>query len=108
MSDDLDFLQEHDEPIPVDAHDDWRIAIRLATYRFKQRKAAEMLPYAYDSYLLEFDDETDVDKIIATRVANFQYDKEDQFRLYKHLMNEKEEFLNGREALTGKRDFDYL
>lgn len=108
MDDDLDFLQAHDEPIRIDAHDDWRIAIRLATYRFKQNKAAEMLPYAYDSYLLEFDDEMDVNEIIANRVANFQYPKEDKYNLHERLMYEKEEFLNGREALTGRRDFDYL
>lgn len=106
LEDDLETLKEFDEPIPIEAYSDWRFAVRMATYRFRQKKAAEMLPYVYDSYLLEFDDETDTDKIIAQRVARVQFS--DKYGIYKHLLYKKNEFLNGREALTGKRDFDYM
>ncbi len=106
LEEDLEVLKEFDEPIPIEAYSDWRIAVRLAAYRFRQKKAAEMLPYVYDSYLLEFDDEEDVDKIIAQRVERVQFDN--KYNIYTRLLYEKKEFLDGREALTGKRDFDYL
>jgi hypothetical protein len=106
LEDDLKLLQEFDEEIPIEAHKDWRSAILLAVYRFKQKKAAEMLPYAYDSYMLEFDEDEDIDTRIARRVANHQY--ENKYSTYDHLVYYKEEFLDGREALTGKRDFNYL
>jgi hypothetical protein len=106
LEDDLDFLQEFDEPVPIEAYSDWRFAIKIAVYRFKQKKAAEMLPYAYDSYLLEFDDDEDLDTMIARRVANHQYDN--KYQSYDELLENKKEFLDGREALTGKRDFNYL
>jgi hypothetical protein len=105
LDDDLEVLQEFDEPIPIEACSDWRIAVRIAAARYRQKKAAEMLPYAYDTYLLEFDDE-DVDKIIEQRVAHFQY--VEKYNTYQHLLYYKEVFLKGREALTGKQDFDYL
>ncbi len=106
LDEDLKVLKEFDEPIPIDAYSDWRIAVRMAAYRFRQKKAAEMLPYVYDTYLLEFDEEMDVDKIIDERVAHVQFN--DTYSTYSHLLYYKNEFLDGREALTGKRDFDYL
>jgi hypothetical protein len=105
LEDDLAFLQEFNEPIKIEAFDDWRTAIMVATYRFKQNKAAEMLPYAYDTYLLEFEDE-DEETILLKRLAKHRFDPNQ--RAYKILSYHKEEFLDGREALTGKRDFDYL
>ncbi len=108
LEDDLAFLQETNEPVAIDAYSDWRIAVRVAVYKFRQKKAAEMLPYAYDSYLLEFDDEEDVNKSIANRVAAYKYDEEDRYNTYKRLMHYKKIFLDGREALTGKRDFKYF
>ncbi len=106
LDEDIEVLKEFDEPIPIDALSDWRIAVRLAAARFRQKKAAEMLPYAYDSYLLEFDEGEDVEQIIAQRVAHVKYNN--QYNIYDQLLRCKKEFLNGREALTGKRDFDYL
>ncbi len=106
LNDDLKLLKEFDEPIAVEAADDWREAIRVATFRFKQRKAAEMLPYAYDTYLLEFDEDEDAQSIVARRLATHQYNNE--YKLYNYLLRTKSRFLDGREALTGKRDFNYL
>ena len=106
LDDDIKLLKEFDEPIAIEAADDWREAIRQATFRFKQRKAAEMLPYAYDTYLLEFNEEEDAQSIVARRLATHQYSN--RYRSYDRLLGTKNEFLDGREALTGKRDFNYL
>ncbi len=108
LEDDLKLLQEFYEEIPIEANSDWRAAIQLAVYRFKQRKAAEMLPYAYDSYLLEFDEAEDIDAMIARRVANHDFKDEDNLYSFNQHQYYKEEFLDGREALAGKRDFNYL
>jgi hypothetical protein len=106
LEENLNFLQSFDEEIPIGGHSNWQIAIALATYTFKQQKAAEMLPYAYDSYLLEFDDADNADTIMAYRIAHCQFDEENEH--YQDLKEAKKKFLDGREALTGKRDFNYV
>lgn len=102
----FDFLKAFDEPIRIEGHEHWRKALEISARRFKQNKIAEMLPYAFDSYTLEFNSETNEDKIIAERVARFKYDEDNHY--YKVLKLQKETFLAARQALDGKNDFDYL
>ena len=46
----LRFLQDIDEPVPIAAGDDWRLALRQASYSFRQRKLLDSLPLAYEAY----------------------------------------------------------
>jgi hypothetical protein len=102
------FLQEFDEipPIEAQAGDNWRIALERTARKFQQQKIAEMLPYAYETYLLEFDTFDNIPQLIADRVARYKYDIES--KEYKEMIENREFILDGREALTDKRDFDYL
>ena len=102
------FLQEFDEipPIEAQAGDNWRIALERTARKFQQQKIAEMLPYAYEAYLLEFETLDNMPQLIADRVARFKYDTES--KAYKDMIENREFILDGREALTGQRDFDYL
>lgn len=103
----INFLREFDEPIPLEANDTWEGAIICGVKKFKQKKAAEMLAYAYDTYLMEFDADQPLDQLIAQRVANYQYPDKDKSNIIWSINQYKERILAGREALDGRSDFDY-
>ena len=46
----LDFLKDVDEPVAIAAGDDWRLALRQASYTFRQQKLLASLPHAYEAY----------------------------------------------------------
>ncbi|MBF9223119.1 hypothetical protein [Hymenobacter ruricola] len=46
----LDFLKDIDEPVPIAAGDDWRQALREASYAFRKQKLLASLPQAYEAY----------------------------------------------------------
>ena len=46
----LDFLKDVDEPVPIAAGDDWRLALRQASYAFRKQKLLDSLPQAYEAY----------------------------------------------------------
>jgi hypothetical protein len=46
----LDFLKDINEPVPIAAGDDWRLAVRQASYAFRKQKLLDSLPQAYESY----------------------------------------------------------
>ena len=109
IEDCIEFLRKFNEPIPIEAGDDWTIALLIATRKFKQAKIIEMMPYAYDTYLLEFDADEPLESLILRRAAHYHYDpvaKGDDF--YELKMMVRNLILDGREALDGRRDFDYL
>jgi hypothetical protein len=105
----VNFLREFDEPIPIEANDTWKGGIICAVKKFKQKKAAEMLAYAYDTYLMEFDEDLPLDQLIAQRVERYKYPEveEGEDLIVWRINLHKNRILNGREALDGKRDFDY-
>lgn len=70
----LKLLVEANEPIPIEAHSDFREAIVLAAAAFKARSVAEALPKAFDEYTfrreagLPFDfDEMDFEEMKSLR-----------------------------------------
>ena len=109
VTDAVYFLQEFNQDIAIEAASDWRDAIILTARRFKQQKIAEVLPYAYATYMLEFDEDKPIKQLIAERIERYKQTpiKDDD---HDHQMNVmvKDIFLNGRESLTGRRDFDLL
>jgi hypothetical protein len=104
----FNFLQELGENIPIIAkpNDSWRVALERTVRKFQQPKIADFLPYAYDTYLLEFDQLDNIPQLIADRVARFTFDTSTES--YKKMLKDRGYLLDGREALTGRRDFDYL
>ena len=46
----LDFLKDIDEPVPIAAGDDWRLALRHASYAFRKQMLLDSLPHAYEAY----------------------------------------------------------
>jgi hypothetical protein len=104
----FDFLQEFEEVPAIEAQsgDNWRIALERTARKFKQIRVAEVLPYAYETYLLGFENLDNIPRLIAQRVACYTYDTTTKH--YDSMMENREFILDGREALTGKRDFDYL
>lgn len=78
FSDDLEFLMElrnMGEEIALVPHTDWYQGIADTVKFVQKKKTADMLPYAHQTYLLEFDDD-DWETVRAQRVARFQFDDE--------------------------------
>ena len=104
----IEFLRSFEEEIPIEASSDWESAILLTVRKFKQLKTLEMLPYAYETYMLEFDDDVPFEQIMAERVSRYHYDyKAQKDYLYESRLRSKRYILDGREALDGVRDFNY-
>jgi hypothetical protein len=102
----LMYLRDFPEPFPIEAHKDWREAIRLMLLKQTQLKAAEMLPYVYETYLLEFEKPYNFKKIMADKIARYPIDPDDTY--YKTATAYKEWITIGRKALQGDDDVDYL
>ena len=102
----LIYLRDFKEPFPIEAHNDWREAVRLVLLRQTQLKAADMLPYVYETYLMEFDKPYNLKKIMADKIASHKYDPQDVF--YQVAESFKEYIFIGRKALQGDDDVDYL
>ena len=102
----LMYLKDFKEPFPIEAHNDWREAVRLVLLRQTQLKAADMLPYVYETYLMEFDKPYNLKKIMADKIASHKYDPQDVF--YQVAESFKEYIFIGRKALQGDDDVDYL
>lgn len=50
LRDDLDVLLHADENVPIEANEDWQMAIQLAVARYRTKKITENLPVAYEQY----------------------------------------------------------
>lgn len=46
----LRFLDDVEEPVPIAAGDDWRLAVRQASYAYRKQKLLTSLPQAYEAY----------------------------------------------------------
>lgn len=102
----LMYLEDFKEPFPIEAHSDWREAVRLVLLRQTQLRAAEMLPYVYETYLMEFEKPYNFKKIMADKIARHKYDPDDVF--YQVSESFKKSIFIGRKALHGDDDVDYL
>jgi hypothetical protein len=102
---DLEFLKNCSEVVPMVANDDWRASVVESVKLYKQKKATEMMPYVYETYRMEFDEDESVERIIANRVARYKFDEEDS--IYEHITLINNYVLDGRETLDGVRDFNY-
>lgn len=106
FEDALCYLQGHKGTIAIEANEDWREGVILALHKYEQQKIMELLPHAYEMYLMEFDDPEDFDVIIANRLARHKPDeKSDE---YEWVVNKRRWFKMGRKELEGREDFDYL
>lgn len=78
IDDDIDFLiklRRQGEEIALVPHTDWLAGIQQTVIAVTKRKTAEMLPYAYQTYMLAFEDE-DWEAVKAHRLGRFKYDLE--------------------------------
>lgn len=71
-------LRQQGEEIALLPDSDWYESIVKTVAYVKRKKAAEMLPYAYQTYMLSFDseEEEDWEMLKAKRIANFKFDEE--------------------------------
>ena len=82
--------------------------MKISVLWFKQSKAAEVLPYVYETYLMEFDTELPVEQLINERVARFEFDKgEDNKHIFYITDLRKKDILIGRKSLDGVENFDF-
>lgn len=51
----LELLSEAEEPVPMQAHSDWKTAIKYAARIYERKKVAEALPQAWEQYRLNID-----------------------------------------------------
>ncbi len=63
-----------------------------------------MLPYAFATYSLEFDEDDTSEAIVAAKSARYVHDPEGSF--YDVLLHARSILLDGREALDGVRDLN--
>jgi hypothetical protein len=106
---DYNFLKSFlDEPIAMIAHEDWRFSMKISVLWFKQCKAVEVLPYIYDTYLMEFDRDMPAEQLIEERVARFEFDRnEDNKHIFFMIDLQKKDILTGRKSLDGVENFDF-
>ena len=100
------YLTGHKGTIPIEANENWREAVILALQKYRQQKTIEMLPHAYEMYLMEFDDPNDFDAVVANRVARHKPDETSDE--YEWVIKKTRQFKLGRMTLEGRDDFDYL
>lgn len=70
-------LRNKGETFALVPHTDWHDAIIATAAQIRRKKTAEMLPYAYQTYMLEFEDE-DIPTLMARRLARFKFDDTDR------------------------------
>jgi hypothetical protein len=96
FSNDLEFLMElrnMGEEIALVPHTDWYQGVADTVRHVRNKKTADMLPYAHQTYLLEFED-CDWETLQAQRVARFQFDEESYN--YYHLKDWRETLARGK------------
>lgn len=90
----LDFLKELDEPVPIEAGTDWRLAVRQASYAFRKQKLLDNLLLVYEAYCQRREwgiAQPPADDDEPHNIADWQY----------------EAILKGRESLGEPRDFNF-
>lgn len=76
-NEDLKFLIElhsKGENIALVPHTNWYDAISETANLVRRKKTAEMLPYAYEAYMFEFEDQ-DIPALMAERLARFKFEE---------------------------------
>ena len=94
LDEELDFLKDLDEPVPIEAGPDWRLAVRQASYAYRKQKLLANLPLAYEAYCQRREwgiAQPPVDDDESHNVADWLYDA----------------LLKGRELLGEPRDFNF-
>jgi hypothetical protein len=77
---------------------DWHTAIEKTVKSVSQKMTAEMMPYAYDAYLMTFNgDPANFEKIKARRIKNYVIDEEDDS--YCFMRNIRAIIAKGKELL---------
>lgn len=95
--DDFAFLMEWDEKIPVEAADDFRVALRRAVVRFKAEKTLEALPDAWSQY--RFNRQMGLSSYSTEEAKHRQEDVRNSIA---------NQILDGRVINGEPRDFNYL
>ena len=101
LKEDIIFLLQRrkmGEVIAFEQHEDWFESVSQTVRNVKRRKTAEMLPYAYQTYMLEFEDD-DLEAVKLRRIARFKIDEKSN--AYWHLKSWRETMDEGR-ALRGE------
>ena len=79
--------------IPLVPHKNWIQGIEDTVIHIKRTRAAEMLPYAYQTYILEYEDE-DWAILKAQRVKRFKFDEINE--KYNAMINRRETIKQGK------------
>ena len=80
-NEDLKFLIElynKGEQIALVPHTNWYDAISETASLVRRKKTAEMLPYAYETYMMAYEDQ-DIPALMADRLARFKFDNDRRF-----------------------------
>jgi hypothetical protein len=48
-------MWDAEEPVPIQAHSDWKTAIKNAARTYERKKVAEALPQAWEQYRMNID-----------------------------------------------------
>ena len=100
----LDLLRRINEPVRMVSDEDWKEAIAKTVRQYKRQKAIEFLPFVYDSYMMQFDEDAMEDTIFR-RMKSFIYDI--QGHDYHFFMHWRNRILKGRRYLGEKENFDF-
>ena len=104
VQDAFDFLLQVPEQVPLLAHEDWKMGLLRSVRYFKYDKIIEHLPYIYETYMMEFEDD-DPQITVAKRIA--QYDPTDLKNDPEHKY-QIEDVMKGRRLSGEPENFDYL
>lgn len=95
----LQYLSEiKDELIPIEAHDDYRVALNRAVESYRSKKTIEHLPLAFQKYKATY----------QLGISLGTEREKEQFKTYMDIgKNWKEAILRGRELNGEPKDFDF-
>ena len=94
-------LEEAREPVPIEAHEDWRQAVIIAYRKFKAKKTIEAIPAAYQYYLMRI--QTGLGFPTPEELGEPDY----FWKTPAYLIESKQEILEGRKLLGEPMDFNY-
>lgn len=97
---DFNYLLEiKDELIPIEAHDDYRLALYIACQKFRAKKIAEHLPFALELYQTN-------QKLKQIGIDSYQEKDDDEFSLRIRKMY-ADNILLGRKVNNEPQDFNF-
>ncbi|MBI3500971.1 MAG: hypothetical protein HY063_04175 [Bacteroidetes bacterium] len=97
----LAYLEDAREPVPIEAHEDYRKALIIAYRRYKAKKIIEAIPAAFEDYCMK------LDTGIGFPSPEQRGEPEHRWGMPQGMLDSKKEILEGRKLCGEPPDYNY-